>query len=127
VRAGGAGQVLQRLQHAHSALAVADQHRHQAVAFVVPGDAAGDLAAVHVAAGREAAVARSAQRVGRITHRDQEARERRHRHRRQASVQQHDARRRRAGEHLDHLEHVGRAQPGGVEGEQSGVGPGRVR
>ena len=65
-------ELVEHLDRQHAALAVADQHRHHAVGLVIPGQLAGELLAVGEAVARHAAVARIAQPLFRIAHRDQE-------------------------------------------------------
>ena len=101
--AGRAGQVLEDLDREHPALTVADQHRHHALALVMPRELPCKFPAVGEARIREAPVARVAQALGRIAHGDEKLGEGLHRHERHAAVEIDDARRRCKDERFKHL------------------------
>ena len=73
-----AGKLVQDLYNLDSSLAVADEHRTHAFVLVIPRDSAGLALAVPIGALRKGSVARVADPVLRISHSDQEFRERLH-------------------------------------------------
>ncbi len=86
-------QLIQDPDGHHSALAVADQHRHHPVGFVVPRQRARPRQAVAETSLGQTAIQRIANPRRGITHRDQEFRKRLHRHRCETPLQQDDSRR----------------------------------
>ena len=96
-----AGQLPQDLHHLHAALAVADHHRPQALAFVVPGDHAGNLLAAFVTTERIGAISGVGDASPGIPHAHEKLgkRDQQEVHRIDAAVDVDDSRRRSLRQH----------------------------
>ena len=106
-------QLVQNADHHHPALAMADQHRHHSLGFVIPGHRPRPPAAAAEASLRQASVARIPDSFLRIAHGDQEIGEGLHRHHGETALEQDDPWRGSLGEKS---RDVGCPDPPAIEG-----------